>query len=39
MVLFILQNSTLKAHGQNISLLTEQSLFLDWILVLRKYLD
>lgn len=35
---FILQNNTLKAHQQNVSLPAELSLFLDWILTLYIYL-
>lgn len=38
MVLFILQNNTLKADWQNVSLLTEEPVFLYWTLIIFVYL-
>lgn len=38
MVLFILQNNTLKAYLQNVSLLTEEPVFLYWMLIIFLHL-
>lgn len=38
MVLFILQNNTLKADWQNVSLLTEEPVFLYWTFIIFVYL-